>query len=623
MNPRLVFISGPLKGTVAPLTEEDLTIGRDASSELNIQDLSLSRKHCKIIKDGDHFKIIDLESLNGTFVDRVPVRERILEHESQIEIGDSVLLFLEEEPEKAPDPVQWVEEPDAGGSTIQLRREDAMYLFPARMQPEERTLRDLNTLLKLSTEMSGLQSTFELGNHLLNRLLETFPFCRGAVLFCLEDPSDFPLVVSREKIQISKTVVQRAVKGRVSILSKDILEDAALADAQSLAIAPIRSLVCVPIATEDRMMGLIYMDSRERGGFDERDLQLITAAGAIASLAMKSVLHTEWLAGENKRFQSEMEIEHRMIGESEQMKKVFQFISRVAPADSTVLITGESGTGKELVAQAIHRNSPRRDAPFVPINCAVLTETLLESELFGHEKGAFTGAIAQKKGKFELAGRGTLFLDEVAELGFPLQAKLLRVLQEREFERVGGTRPIKVDIRLIAATNKDLKEEIRQGKFRQDLHYRLNVIALEMPPLRSRTDDIPLLATYFLGKYAARTKRRILGISPEARACLMQYPWHGNVRELENAIERAVVLSTGDYLSPDDLPETVLESQSPGGIRLGNYHESVQVARKELILKAMEQAQGNFTEAAKLLGVHANYLHRLVRNLNLRPLLKK
>jgi len=218
---------------------------------------------------------------------------------------------------------------------------------------------------------------------------------------------------------------------------------------------------------------------------------------------------------------------------------------------------------------------------------------------------------------------GPFFLDEIAELDLNLQSKLLRVLQEREFDRVGGTRPIQVDIRLIAATNKNLKEEIQNGKFRQDLHYRLNVISLEMPSLRDRTEDIPLLAIYFLGKYAAKTKRRILGISLEARACLVQYPWHGNVRELENAIERAVVLSTGDWISPDDLPETILESQPPAGIHLGNFHESVQAVRRELILKAIKEAQGNFTEAAKLLGVHANYLHRLVRNLNLRPLLKK
>ena len=621
MNPRLVFISGPSSGTVIPL-KQSLTIGRDASSELTIHDLSLSRTHCKIVKDGDRFKIIDMDSLNGTFVDRIPVREHFLEHQSQIGIGDSAILFLEDEKETVADPVHWVEEPGKGGSTIQLRNEEAIYLLPDRQKTEERTVRDLNALLKISTEISGLQSRDEMGNHLLDRLHEMFPSSRSAVLFYSEDASTFSSVLSREEIRISRTVVRKVEEERVSILSNDIEEDASFAAAQSLSASRIRSLLCVPILLDDRMMGLIYLDSVERKRLDERDLQLVTAIGSICSLALKNILYTERLHEENKRYQSEEEIEHKMIGESASMKKVFQFISRVAAADSTVLVTGETGTGKELVAKAIHRNSGRRDAPFIAINCAVLTETLLESELFGHEKGAFTGAIAQKKGKFELADRGTLFLDEVAELGLPLQAKLLRVLQEREFERVGGTRPVKVDIRLIAATNKDLEEEIRNGKFRQDLHYRLNVISLEMPSLRDRVEDIPLLVMYFLGKHAARSKRRILGISPEARACLMQYPWHGNVRELENAIERAVVLNTGEWITPDDLPETILESEPPAGIQLGNYHESVQAVRKELILKAMEQAEGNFTEAAKYLGVHANYLHRLVRNLNLRPLLK-
>ncbi len=623
MNPRLVFISGPSKGSIVPLTDQELTIGRNASSDLTVQDLSLSRKHCKIIKEGDRFKIIDLESLNGTFVDRVPVRERTLDHPSQIEIGDSAILFLDDDKETAPDPVQWIEGIESGGSTIQLRKEDAMYLAPDRLKTEPRTVRDLNALLKLSTQINGAQSSQELGNLLLDWLLSMFPGSRGAILFCSEDPAVFSSILSRERIQISKTVVQKVEKERVSILSSDIQKDAAFAGAKSLASAMIRSLLCAPIVADNSVIGLIYLDFGERSRFDEGDLQIVTAVGAISSLAMKSIHQTEKLTEDNKRYHTEQEIEHRMIGESAPMKKVFQFISRVAPSDSTVFVTGESGTGKELLAQAIHRNSARRDARFVAINCAVLTETLLESELFGHEKGAFTGAIAQKKGKFELADHGTLFLDEIAELGLSLQSKLLRVLQEHEFERVGGTRPIKVDLRLIAATNKDVKEEIQKGKFRQDLHYRLNVIELEMPPLRDRVEDIPLLTMYFLEKHAARTKRRILGMTQEAKAFLAQYSWPGNVRELENAIERAVVLSAGDWITPDDLPETVLESEPPAGVHLGNYHESVQAVRKELILKAMEQAHGNFTEAAKLLGVHANYLHRLVRNLNLRPQLKK
>ncbi len=257
------------------------------------------------------------------------------------------------------------------------------------------------------------------------------------------------------------------------------------------------------------------------------------------------------------------------------------------------------------------------------INCAALAETLLESELFGHEKGAFTGAIAQKKGKLEVAEGGTVFLDEIGELAPSLQAKLLRVLQEREFERVGGTRTIKLDVRLIAATNRDLEEEVKKGRFREDLYYRLNVVSVRMPALRERREDISLLASYFAAKYGKRSGRTVVGISPRARACLLNYEWPGNVRELENAIERAVVLGSSDLILPEDLPETILERAAPAGAPAEAFHDAVRESKKQLIIGAVEQAMGNYTEAARLLGLHPNYLHRLIRNLNLKPMLQR
>jgi two-component system, NtrC family, response regulator HydG len=308
-----------------------------------------------------------------------------------------------------------------------------------------------------------------------------------------------------------------------------------------------------------------------------------------------------------------------MVGESKAMREVYEFVSRVAGRDSTVLIFGESGTGKELVARAVHLNSPRKDKPFVAINCAAITETLLESELFGHERGAFTGAVSQKKGKLEVAEGGTIFLDEIGELALPMQAKLLRVLQEREFERVGGTRPIKLDVRLVAATNRDLKEASQTGAFRLDLYYRLNVVSLRMPALRERREDIPLLAAFFANQHAEKVKRRVAGISPEARACLMHYDWPGNVRELENAIERAVVLGSTELINAEDLPESILDETAAAGEPANKLAEGLRIAKKMLIEKAIQQANGNYTEAAKLLGVHANHLFRLVRTLNLKP----
>jgi Nif-specific regulatory protein len=344
--------------------------------------------------------------------------------------------------------------------------------------------------------------------------------------------------------------------------------------------------------------------------------------GAILGLALENARRLEWLETENVRLQEASDIEHDMVGVSPRMREVYQFVSKVAPSDSTVLIRGESGTGKELVARAIHRNSPRVGMPFLAINCAALTETLLESELFGHEKGAFTGAFAQKRGKLELADRGTVFLDEVGEMPPACQAKLLRLIQEREFERVGGTRQIRTDIRLIAATNRDLEAALERGTFRKDLYYRLNVVSLTMPPLRDRREDIPLLASHFVAKHGKRARRRVTGIAMEALACLKAHDWPGNVRDLENAIERAVVLGSTDLILAEDLPETVVESAPQGADAIGGYHEAIHDEKTRVILAALEKAEGSFTEAAKLLGIHANYLHRLVRNLDLRGAIK-
>ncbi len=330
----------------------------------------------------------------------------------------------------------------------------------------------------------------------------------------------------------------------------------------------------------------------------------------------------ERLVAANRRLLAEINLEHDMVGDSPAIRAVFQFISRVAPTDSTVLIAGESGTGKELVARAIHRNSPRAAGAFVAVNCAALTETLLESELFGHEKGAFTGAIALKRGKLEVADGGTVFLDEISEMAPGLQAKLLRVLEEHEFERVGGLRPIRVNLRVLAATNRDLTEAIRRGAIRQDLYYRLNVVAITLPALRERRQDILPLASYFAARCARQAHRQVLGISRAAQELLRNYDWPGNVRELENAIERAVVLGSTELILPEDLPEALLEAES-AGLPAAGYHEAVNRAKRQIVLRALDQAGGNYGEAARLLGLHPNNLHRLIRNLDLRETVRK
>ena len=310
-----------------------------------------------------------------------------------------------------------------------------------------------------------------------------------------------------------------------------------------------------------------------------------------------------------------------IIGRSPAMKKLFETMALVAPSEATVLIVGESGTGKELIANAVHQNSPRKDLPFVKVNCAALPETLLESELFGHEKGAFTGAIARKQGRFQLAHNSSILLDEIAEMAPSTQAKILRVLQEREFEPVGSTQTMKVDTRVIAATNKNLEDEIREGRFREDLYYRLNVVTVDVPPLRERREDIPLLADLFLKQYAEKNRRLIKGFTPRATDLLMRYDWPGNVRELENIIERAVIMSRGEMITPLEFPidlqnldEELKESRidlTPG--------RSLKEVEKVMILRTLEESGGNRTHAARILGISRRTLQLKLKEYGINP----
>ena len=356
-------------------------------------------------------------------------------------------------------------------------------------------------------------------------------------------------------------------------------------------------LLLAPLLIREQVCGVIYLEGED---FKETHLQLMVAIVQVASMALENAFHLEWLEAENARLEGELHPGHHMIGDSARLRELQRNIQRAAQTNSTVLIIGETGTGKELVARAMHQNSPRAGQPFIAVNCAALTETLLESELFGHEKGAFTGAFAQKKGRLEVAASGTVFLDEIGEMPLQLQVKLLRVLQERQMERVGGTQPIKLDFRLIAATNRNLEEEVRAGRFRQDLYYRLNVVTLKTPPLRERQSDIPVLAMHFASKFGAQCGRRISGISPEAQASLLRYDWPGNIRELENALERAVVLGSTDMIQLEDLPESIWAIARPADlVRAPGLQDAIDHAKREAIAQAFQQAKNDHAGAAR------------------------
>jgi DNA-binding NtrC family response regulator len=308
-----------------------------------------------------------------------------------------------------------------------------------------------------------------------------------------------------------------------------------------------------------------------------------------------------------------------MIGHSPQMRKVYQIIEQAGPTSASVLISGESGTGKELVAQTIHQLSPRANAPYVPINCAAIPETLLESEIFGHEKGAFTGAMERRQGCFELADRGTLFLDEIAEMTPQTQVKLLRVLQERRFRRLGGRAEQPVDVRVIAATNADPDEAVQKGKLREDLYYRLNVFGVTLPPLRERKEDLPLLAQAFLTEFNARNNRRIMAVSQDAMRYLDGYHWPGNVRELRNVIERATILAEGEFIEPSHLPPTLVDTPAAAGPALAIAPgTTVEEAERRLILMTLEHTRDNKTRAAQILGISLKTLHNKLNRLKLR-----
>jgi Nif-specific regulatory protein len=390
--------------------------------------------------------------------------------------------------------------------------------------------------------------------------------------------------------------------------------------------SPEVSVLCVPIAFE-KPAGVLMVDVPFQPGRDfQAEMQFLGVVAAMMAQALRAQRAIEdertRLLTENKSLRSELEERYdlsNIVGTSGPMKQVYEQIAQVAQTATTVLVRGESGTGKELIAHAIHYNSPRATKPFVKVSCAALPDTLIESELFGYEKGAFTGAQARKRGRFELAHGGTLFLDEVGELNLPTQVKLLRVLQEGEFERLGGTETIKADVRLIAATNRDLEAAMAEKQFREDLYYRLNVFSIFVPPLRDRKPDVMLLADHFLIKYARRHNKRIKRIATPAIDMLMSYHWPGNVRELENIIERAVLTCDGQVIHGHDLPPTLQTAEASGTTVQSSLSDAIEQYEKDLIVDALKSARGNRAKAARLLGTTERIIGYKIRKYEIEP----
>ena len=627
VQPKLLALSGPLRKTEFSL-EVTVCIGSASSSAIRLQDAAVSPQHCRIAVENGRFILTDLESTAGTFVNGMPVAQCELDSGDQIAVGDSVFLFQTDVSRAISNPLQLDDQLAEKPPLQEIHREGLLYLNPeslAALPQSERLSRNLSALLRISAAIGTIRDVQSVQWALLGMIFDVIPAERGAVILVKDSSLEILSHVAWDRaagpdqpVHVSQALLRKVIEERVFLLEAG---SAANAGQQ----IPSASVLCVPLVAAHSPIGIIYLESTNPSTpFTEDDLQLASAIAGLAAIAIENARQFESLGIENQQLRAQASLEHDMVGRSSRMREVYQFIERVAPSDATVLICGESGTGKELAARAIHNNSNRKSHPFVALNCAAISEALLESELFGHEKGSFTSAIAQKKGMIEVAEGGSLFLDEIGELSPILQAKLLRVLQEREFTRVGGTRSIKINVRFLAATNKDLQRAVKEEKFRADLFHRLNVISLVLPPLREHAEDIPVLAEYFAARYAKRCNRVLRGISPAARASLQSYTWPGNVRELENAMERAVVIGSSDMILPEDLPEPLLETSSPGtGETPTKYHDAIRNLKKQLIMGALDQAEGSFTQAAKILGVHANYLHRLINNLDLRLALKR
>ncbi|MBU4002474.1 MAG: sigma 54-interacting transcriptional regulator [Proteobacteria bacterium] len=374
-----------------------------------------------------------------------------------------------------------------------------------------------------------------------------------------------------------------------------------------------RSIACVPLKVNGKTMGVLQVIDKANGSFlTEEDMLILSEFAELAALAIANARKIEQVKIENTHLKEEIGSKYQIIGKSSALQSAITDALKVANSSATTLILGESGTGKELLARLIHQSSPRKEKPLVVLNCAALPESLLEDELFGHEKGAFTGATHQKIGKFELAHEGTIFLDEIGEMNLGMQAKLLRVLQEGTFYPVGSNAAIFVNVRVLSATNKNLEEQISKGKFREDLYYRLNVVQIHMPPLRNRMEDVPLLAEYFLNYFKDETGMTGLMLSKAALDKITRYSWPGNIRELRNAIERAVVMGDGHSIKPEDLPISARKpnaSAFPTGMTL---HDAIDWFKKEFISQSLKQTAGNRSRAAENMEIQRTYLSRLI-----------
>lgn len=479
------------------------------------------------------------------------------------------------------------------------------------------------TLYKITEIINSILDYDELLERIMDLVIENLNAERGVIV--IKDERGISPVVAREFIQkdladlteISASVLNQVLQEQRPLIIHNALETSDFKAAQSVIIHNIQSVMCVPLISRDKLLGAIYVDSRSRKGiFTNDDLEFLTAFSHQSALALENTRLRKLLLEENQYLKTELvrvvQFEN-IIGRSSEMTKVFDLMRKLLNSDIPILVEGETGTGKELVARALHYNGARQGGKFVALYCGSLPETLLESELFGYKKGAFTGAVNDKKGLFEEADQGTLFLDEIIDVGLPIQVKLLRVLQEGEFRRIGDVTSRKADVRITSASNRSLSQAVKDGKFREDLFFRIQGVTINLPPLRSRGDDVLLLANHFLSHYAQKENKSIKGFNQESTNLLLSYTWPGNVRELENAVARACALASKEYITVQDLGIELSETRMQGS----GLKDEVSLKEKEYIIKVLEEVGGNRSRAAQKLGISRRTLQYKLKKLNI------
>ena len=666
MSPCLV-VDGPDGPVKYPLTGESAVLGRGADATVRIDDRSLSAKHARFDPVPGGWKVVDLESRNGTFVNDVLVAQKRLEDGDRLRVGRVLLRYLVDEDVR--DDSTAVE---GFVDHIHRRAGHAGVRKAAQEFADAAARRGLPGLLPGADEVAGAarlqavaaamvteRSQRALFDQIVDALIDLTGAERGFVLLADEEGGSERKVIAarnfdREAVRDAMTKVSKTVEGQAfstgdPVIVTDATMDERFAETESVLNLRLRSILCVPVRGREGPIGTIYLDNRfEKAVFEERQLPLIRAFSDQAALALENARLHELNASrleELEKAKAEVEELNRIladriaktsvelqetkehvlreraeaplkysyaniVGQAPRMLDLFHLLDKVTDSDVPVLVQGESGTGKELVARAIHFNGPRKDRPFVSENCAAIPETLLESELFGYARGAFTGANTDKKGLFEVAAGGTLFLDEIGDMPMDMQKKLLRVLQEKEVRPVGGKRTIQVDVRILSASNQDLRKMVAEGRFREDLFYRLNVITVELPPLRDRAEDVPLLVERFLAELAETAGSGKKTITDEAMAALKRYAWPGNVRELRNEIHKANALSDKVIL-PIILSDSVRKSVSapPPVPLLGKrtlkemVREVVDDLERRAIQEALQRTRGRKAQAARMLGV--------------------